>query len=188
MHVGFVKSYLSFRLLDIRILLLHLDPIFVNRNLGYTLKASRSIDYFYHTLEKGLDYFCQTPKHGNNENLYYTINDYDEIALTKQLVEIIHKSYTLLVDRFSNTKDYWKNAQQEGLRQHYKKTFDPVQNPIPQPILKLKEGDITQLLDDNDDADDDMDITEKIEDLSLQDTEVIPDEDYGDDGEQITTS
>jgi hypothetical protein len=157
----------------------HVDPIFINKNLCYSLRATCLISYFYRTLETALNYFCQTPKHENkNENLYYTISDYDEKVLTKQLVETVHKSYNLLIEHFSNRNDYWKNVQQEDLRQHYKKTFDPVKNPIPEPILKLKENNIMQLLNDDDEN------GEKSE----EDTENISNIDQTENNKQNTTS
>jgi len=170
-----------------------IDPIFINKNLCYSLRAGCLINYLYRTLETALNYFCQTPKHENkNENLYYKIDDYDEKVLIKQLVETIHKSYNLLIEHFSNENDYWKNIQQEDLRQHYKKTFDPVKNPIPEPILKLKVNNIMQLLNDDegdDDNDDDDDENgEKSEEMAQQDTKNIPNIDQTENNEQITTS
>lgn len=154
----------------------------------YSLKAGCLISYFYRTLETALNYFCQTPKHENkNENLYYTFEDYDESVLIKQLVETIHKSYTLLIEHFSKRNDYWKNVQQEDLRQHYKHTFDPIKNPIPKPILKLKESNITLLLNDDDDDDDDDvddDSAEQTEEISGQDTDAVADVDQIENNEQ----
>ena len=120
------------------------------------------------------------------------IDEYDDNVLIKHLVETIHKSYNLFIDRFSNRNDYWKNVQQEDLRLHFRKTFDPVNNPVPQPILKLKENNAMLLLtDDNDDElddNDDDDNTEKIEEISRQDTEITPDIDQIEDNKQITAS
>ncbi len=117
--------------------------------------------------------------------MYYTIGDYDEKVLIKQLVETVHKSYNLLIEYFSNKNDYWKNVQQEDLRQHYKKTFDPVKNPIPEPILKLKENNIMQLLNDDDDDDENG---EKSEEMSQEDTENISNIDQTENNKQITIS
>lgn len=84
-----------------------------------------------------MNYFCQRHK---NEN----------ISL-KQIVDTVHKSYTLFTDRFPDNLPYWTNVQQEEVRQYYKQTFDKIHNPLPEPILKLNENNMPQLLPDNDD-------------------------------------
>lgn len=180
---------------DVSIGIFHVDPIFLNRNLCYSLKASSLISYFHHILETALNYFCQTPYYlDTTENFYYEVDDYDENVLVKQLVETVHKSYTLFIERFSKRNDYWKNVEQEDLRQDYKQTFDSVKNPIPKPILKLRENAAMHLFsgtdeqedadDDDDDDDDNDDSAEKHEEISRQDTDDVPDIDQTKNDEQ----
>lgn len=166
----------------------HLDPIYMNRNIAYSLKTGCLINYFYHTLETALYYFCQTPSsEKENENLFYTINDYDENVLRKQLVETVHKSYNLLIEHFSNRNDFWNNVKQEDLRKQYKQTFDPVKNPMPKPVLKLKENNTIELFDNDDDDDqeeEEEDDDESTEEISPENTvEQIPQSFSGQDQE-----
>lgn len=131
------------------------------------MRVGYSINYFYHILETALNYFCEIPK---SDQSYYAIANYDETTLRKHLVELIHKSYQLLIDYFPNRNDFWNKIKQEELRQQYKKSF----NPISEPILKLKEGHTIPLLDAVGGSDDDEDVedddTENSEEISRENT------------------
>ena len=98
------------------------------------MKASSSSNYFNRTLRKALNYFCQREK--------------DDNISTNQLVNIVNKSYTVFIERFPKNIVHQKTFQQDAIRQCYKQMFDKIQNPLPEPILKLNGNTMIQLLHD----------------------------------------
>ena len=130
------------------------------------MKANCMVLYFGHTLETALNYFCRIPIYEKSSN---PTNHNNENIFTQQLVQVVHKSYKLFVERFPNRNSYWNNVQQEDVRQDYKKTFDELENPIPSPKLKLNENNIKELLNDEDDDN----AEEKIDEMSQHNSETI---------------
>ncbi|UJR11522.1 hypothetical protein I4U23_015703 [Adineta vaga] len=116
-----------------------LDPTSLTRNLCYTMKANRSFQYFQHTLRMALKYFCEKQKYENDEDIP-----------SKELIRIINKSYSLLIEHFPKENNYWNQVQQEDIRQDYKRIFDKTQEPLPEPKLELNERNLLQLLPEND--------------------------------------
>jgi len=113
------------------------------------MKAYCSFNYFRRTLTNALNYFCQKQKHENK-------NENDENISVQQLVDAIDKSYTLFIERLPKKIRHQNNLQQEDIRQYYKQTFDKIQNPLPEPILKLNESNTFQLSQENNNNDDDQ--------------------------------
>jgi hypothetical protein len=126
------------------------------------MKASCSFNYFQRIFKTALNYFCQRSKHENKDEI---TDDNDENISINQLIKGIDSSYTVFIDRFPKQI---RNIDQEDVRQYYKQTFDKIQNPLPEPILKLNEHNELQLLLENDDE-------EKNEETSSHNIETISD-------------
>jgi hypothetical protein len=143
------------------------------------MKAYCSFNYFRRTLTKALNYFCQKQKYENkNENLNAMINENDENISVQQLVDAIDKSYTLFIERFPKKI---LHLQQEDIRKYYKQTFDKIQNPLPEPILKLNESNRFQSLqesnnDDNDQIEDNQVVEQNaiFVDHTIDDEKIVP--------------
>ncbi|CAF4090235.1 unnamed protein product [Rotaria sp. Silwood2] len=109
------------------------DPMDINRNLAYMMKASCSFAYLRKTLKRALNYLCQNDRKS-------------QIANNVIMKEIYRSCETFFVTLLSDLKK-GVNCTQEDLRQAYKQTFDNELNRWPEPKLQINDNNLLTLLD-----------------------------------------
>ena len=103
------------------------------------MRADCSFKYFRQTLQNGLNYFCQRQTAKNERDASTVI--------------AVHNSYNSFIEILLKTIGHNMSMTQDDVRQCYKRTFDTIKRPLPQPILKLGENNRLQLFHDNDEDD-----------------------------------
>ncbi|CAF1579183.1 unnamed protein product [Rotaria magnacalcarata] len=109
------------------------DPVYMNRNLAYTMKANSSFAYFRQTFRKALNYFCQNSSKEQRNN--------------KSIITEVYQSCKSLFTALVSKRTRNANFTQHDLRQLYEQTFDNRSNPWPESKLKLRDNNILPLLD-----------------------------------------
>ncbi|CAF3709399.1 unnamed protein product [Rotaria socialis] len=109
------------------------DPVYMNRNLAYTMKANSSFAYFRQTFRKALNYFCQ------NSNKEQTNNN----SIITEVSQSCKSFFTALVSKRTRNVKFT----QHDLRQLYEQTFDNRSNLWPEPKVKLPDNNFLPVLD-----------------------------------------
>ncbi|CAF3332137.1 unnamed protein product [Rotaria socialis] len=121
------------------------DPMFIDRNLGYTIKSNSSFRYFRRIFEQTLIYFCQ--------------KDSTESAQNNAIMKDVHRSCKSLFATILHKVPRRASCTQDDLRQAYKHTFDNRMEALPEPKLVPNENNLLSIMDETAEDTDDLEET-----------------------------
>ncbi|CAM4982835.1 unnamed protein product [Rotaria socialis] len=121
------------------------DPMFIDRNLGYTIKSNSSFRYFRRIFEQTLIYFCQ--------------KDSTESAQNNAIMKDVHRSCKSLFATVLHKVPRRASCTQDDLRQAYKHTFDNRMEALPEPKLVPNENNLLSIMDETAEDTDDLEET-----------------------------
>ncbi|CAF3671145.1 unnamed protein product [Rotaria socialis] len=121
------------------------NPMFIDRNLGYTIKSNSSFRYFRRIFEQTLIYFCQ--------------KDSTESAQNNAIMKDVHRSCKSLFATILHKVPRRASCTQDDLRQAYKHTFDNRMEALPEPKLVPNENNLLSIMDETAEDTDDLEET-----------------------------